>query len=137
MDVFFELADKDASGKISQEELYDILKRNYISVDEKARLKWQIKKLFKEGDFDGDGELNKLEMIGVVKRNTEFKNSLEETFKSFQNNEQMQIALERPFESLGFFNATTAASREGVFFPQVQAMLSGIRKFEEVREVPR
>ena len=42
--MFFDLCDVDGSGMITRKELYDVLKRNCITEDERAKLKKTCKK---------------------------------------------------------------------------------------------
>ena len=60
---FFDLCDDDGSGSINKKEFYSLLKLNLNDYEDKKRLKDYIKDIFKEYDYDGDGELDKEEMI--------------------------------------------------------------------------
>jgi Ca2+-binding EF-hand superfamily protein len=60
---FFDLCDDDGSGSINKKEFYSLLKLNLNDYEDKKRLKIYIKDIFREYDYDGDGELDKDEMI--------------------------------------------------------------------------
>ncbi|CAD8051287.1 unnamed protein product [Paramecium primaurelia] len=61
--IFFDLCDEDGSGKLSEKEIFNILKQNIINENDKYQLKIVIKEMIKQVDLDGDGELNKEEIL--------------------------------------------------------------------------
>lgn len=63
MKIFFDLADADGSGGVSQEELYDVLKVNANSAQERAHLKKTIKDVFEELDDDKSNSLSRDEFM--------------------------------------------------------------------------
>lgn len=50
LEVFFDLADVDGSGEIEEQELYDVLKINVHSYEERVSLKHAIKEIFRNLD---------------------------------------------------------------------------------------
>lgn len=91
---FFDLADDDGSGSIDRKEFYSLLKLNLNDYEERKRLKIYVKEIFKEYDYDGDGELDRLEMIDACCKNWKIKNLIEGNVKSLKN---LQKGIEKDF----------------------------------------
>lgn len=58
-----DLCDADADGKITQEELYNVLKQNLFTHDDKVKLKSVVRQIFYECDTNKDGVLDKEELL--------------------------------------------------------------------------
>ena len=79
---FFDLADDDGSGSIDRKEFYSLLKLNLNDYEDKKRLKIYVKEIFKEYDYDGDGALDRFEMIDACNKNWKIKSLIEGNVKS-------------------------------------------------------
>ncbi len=79
MKVFFELCDTDNSGNISETELYGVLKQNIQNKDDRIKLKSVIHDLFRTIDKNGDGFLDKDELLEASKNNVMLRQLLEQS----------------------------------------------------------
>lgn len=91
---FFDLCDDDGSGSIDRKEFYSLLKLNLNDYEDKKRLKVYVKEIFKEYDIDGDGELDKEEMINACNKNWKIKSLIESNVKSLKN---LQKGIQKDF----------------------------------------
>ena len=82
------MCDDDASGAISKGEFYRLLKLNLNDPEDKKRLKIYVKEVFRDYDYDGDGELDREEMIDGCNGNWKIKNLIESNVKSLKNIEK-------------------------------------------------
>lgn len=67
--VFMEICDDDGNGKVTKDELYQVLKQNLFNYDDKVKLKEIVRSIFKENDVDKDGTLDKDELYNAVTHN--------------------------------------------------------------------
>jgi len=61
--VFFDLCDLDGTGLVDELDLYNVLKANITSFDDRAAIKQSVKELYNEFDPEGNGTLNKSQLI--------------------------------------------------------------------------
>ena len=85
---FFDLCDDDQSGSIDRREFYQLLKLNLNDYEDKKRLKTYVKEIFRDFDYDGDGTLDKREMMEACLVNWNIKNLIEKNLKSLKNLER-------------------------------------------------
>lgn len=154
--TFFQLADWDNSGKLSQSEMYEILKRNVRSKEEKELLKDTsivffclisvfilifvvvlVATIFREADRNNDGELDFEELSLVVLENPKLRIMLEDTFNQFEKaNRMIDNELSRPHQAwvpIGGFSVT----KEGIHYPAVKQMLNVVELNENRYETVR
>lgn len=77
-----ELCDTDGNGNISPDELYNVLKQNLFTHDDKVKLKGIVRQIFKECDINGDGLLDKEELYKATSTNTLLLALLDESVKN-------------------------------------------------------
>ena len=85
---FFDLCDDDGSGSIDRKEFYSLLKLNLNDYDDKKRLKQYVKDIFRDFDYDGDGELSKDEMIDACMQNWKIKSLIESNSRTVKSLEK-------------------------------------------------
>jgi len=79
--VFFELCDTNNSGTLSQEEFYEILKTNYSSKEDKAKLKKALIDLYNEVDTNRNGMITKTEFLRAALSNRDLRKVLDESMR--------------------------------------------------------
>ena len=71
--IFFKLCDVSQAGNLSEEDVYNVMKYNLSTSEEKRKMKDIIKAIFIEADLDGDGHLNKEEIEIACKNQSALK----------------------------------------------------------------
>ena len=59
IEKFIDLCDVDGDGSINKVEFYNLLKLNINDYEDKKRLKYYVKEIFKEFDTDASGDLSR------------------------------------------------------------------------------
>lgn len=76
--VFFDMCDIENTGVVTETELYNVLKHNIVTPNDRLKLKQVVREIFREGDINGDGFLSKDELYNVAHTNTILRSLLEE-----------------------------------------------------------
>ena len=95
-----ELCEPNINGQITSQELYNVLKQNLFSSEAKLKLKDIIKEIFKECDLNGDGLLDKEELLKAASNNAFLLQLLDESIQNVKKVDQLiENDLEEPFHS--------------------------------------
>jgi len=131
--IFFELCDLQNTGHITRKELYDVLKRNMITEDDKIKLKKTISGMFAPYESAKTGRMDKKELFSVTLRNSELRNLLEECMRTVRTVDRIiDNDLEEPFHSI-MPSAGNMQQQEGCHFPLNRKVLDMIKTNEHLR----
>ncbi|CAD8187938.1 unnamed protein product [Paramecium octaurelia] len=136
--IFFDLCDLDGSGKISEKEIFNVLKSNIVSESDKYQLRQSIKEMIKNCDSNGDGELDKQEILAAASNNAVLRRLLEQTISNVKRIDTIiQNDLEEPFHQFVPATAHFVQQKEGIHFPTQQKILDMIQEMESIHETAR
>lgn len=135
--VFFDLCDMDNNGNISQKEIYEVLKGNIASSEDRQKLRKVIARLFVECDENGDGVLDKQELYSAAKDNITLRQLLEESIRNLKQIDQIiKNDLEEPFHCWVPLSANFVNYKEGIHFPLVNKIIEVLKEIENVTHIP-
>ncbi|KAL4455720.1 hypothetical protein ABPG74_003130 [Tetrahymena malaccensis] len=129
--VFMELCDTDGNGNINPDQLYNVLKQNLFTHDDKVKLKGIVRQIFKECDTNGDGVLDKEELYKATSTNTLLLALLDESVKNVKRVDQIiENDLEEPFHCWVPISANFVNYKEGIHFGLVNKLLKVVENVE-------
>lgn len=130
--VFFDLCDQDGSGKISEKELFNLLKQNMLNSNDVQKLKTTIRQIMRDVDRNGDGELDKDEFMAASQQNYHLRQLLEETIANVRRIDQIiENDLEEPFNPV---SANFVNFKEGIHYPTVDHILHALQQIDRIEE---
>ncbi|CAD8072031.1 unnamed protein product [Paramecium sonneborni] len=133
--IFFDLCDEDGSGKVSEKEIFNILKQNIINENDKYQLKMVIREMIKQVDQDGDGELNKEEILLAASKNPILRRLLEQTISNVRRIDAIiQNDLEEPFHQFVPSSANFITQKEGIHFATQQKLIDALEDIDKIHE---
>eukprot|EP01016_Furgasonia_blochmanni_P024770 TRINITY_DN2672_c0_g1_i1.p1 TRINITY_DN2672_c0_g1~~TRINITY_DN2672_c0_g1_i1.p1 ORF type:complete len:236 (+),score=37.87 TRINITY_DN2672_c0_g1_i1:908-1615(+) len=133
--VFFDFADLDNNGKLTHEELYNVLKRNFSTAEEKLELKKIIKDMFKMYDENGDGNLDKDELMKACSQNTQLKILMEQSLRNYRTIDKIiDNDLSSPNQNFVPISSNMIHFKEGIHFPLVDKLVHVFKENEETHE---
>ena len=128
--MFFDLADVDGSGEIEEQELYDVLKINVRSSDERVSLKQAVKELFKTLDSDRSGSLSREEVMAIAGSDSVIRTIIEKSIDKAKGIDSwIESDLNKPFQTRITFGAG-APKCDAVWFPFIDRLTQAIGEKE-------
>lgn len=104
-----------------------------MATEDKIKLRKIVAQIFRECDTNGDGVLDKEELLEASKNNITLRQLLEESIRNVKDIDQMiENDLEEPFHLWVPVSANFVNYKEGIHYPLVTKVMNA---FEEVENV--